>query len=381
MSEGTMVLSPTCVRVTGYIYEGLDEAQAREGFSALVERLQGAVLDHGPRLLLARAAVDETYETYLKLLLGHDYCLFQVWATPIRDDLRAPFAAAVEFAARVPPLLPTEPLFEARILTCQEPLAEETVLALLDGGVPARSLIYARRLQVSRDEDRYLLFPTSAGVPDRLISGAVDDVSRLDLYYYKILSFYAVYPQVYEQVNDIEDLVSRRMEEATERPMTAWLNDVSDRYVHLANTTRALLQDIHSIQANLNNLEETLRRWGEREVGDYPSLSELMLGQARLVVRVYDDLSRRVDGIRDRLNDVITMVRTRSEVNRLKLTSFIQFVTTAFGMSGVASQVFESLQDLGWLPASISPRTMTVFFIPIAILLAWLFTNWMSKRR
>lgn len=376
------VLSPTCVRVTGYIYEepGVRRS-ARLGFSTLVERLHGTVLDQSPHLLLASAVVDETYEVYLKLLLGHDYCILQAWVTPIRDDLRAPFEAAVEIAAGLPALMPGDPLFQIRVLTCQEPLTEEAALSLFDGLPPARSLIHAGRLQVGRSEDRILLFPVHTGASDLLISAAVDDVSRIEMYHRKVLSFYVVYPQVYERINDIEDRVSRRMEEATERPMIDWLNEVSDRYVDLSNATRALMQDIYSVQANLNNLEEALRRWGEREIGSYLLVSDHILGQARLVLRAHQDLAERVDAIRERLNDVITMVRTRSEVNRLRMAGFIQFVTTAIGMSGAASQVFESLQDMGAIPPSVSPRVLTVLFIPFAILVAWLVNQWMSKRR
>jgi hypothetical protein len=381
VAEGVSVLSPTCVRAIGYLYEGLDEASVREDFAALVERLQGAILDQQAHVIFARAPGDETYEIYLKVILEHDYCLAQVWATPIQDDLWESFQRATAHCAQVPRLVSAEPLFEVQILTCQEPVAEQEVSALFSRGVPARSLIYARRLQVDRCGDRYTLFPIGEGVPDWLISDAVDDVAHLEMYYRKILSFHAVYPQVYQQVSRIEDLVSARMEEATRSPMIDWLNEVSDRYVDLSNITRALTQDSYSITANLNNLEATARRWGERKAGDYLSVSETMVAEARLVLRAHTTLSFRVDEIRERLNDVITMVRTRSEVNRLRVTSFIQFVTTAFGMSGIASQVFESLQDLDWLPASISPRVMTLLFIPVAIAIAWGFTQWMSRRR
>ncbi len=380
MAEPLATLSPTCVRVAGYIYDELDEARARQSFALLASRLQGALMEEGSHGLLVRAAAEAPYESYLKLLLGHDYCLYQAWVTPIADDLRAPFDAAIRIAAHLPPLLPTQPLFQTRILTGQEPLGEASVLALYDGGVPARSLIHARRLQVNREEGLYLLFPTAESVPNRLISAVVDDISRLELYYHKILAFYANYPDLYRRVNQVEERASRRMEEATELPIYEWLNDVSDRYVDLSNVTRALQQDMYSLQANLNNLEETLQRWGERELGDYPPLSELLLGQARLVVRAHEDLAGRVDSIRTRLSDVVTMVRTRSEVNRLKMTGFIQFVTTALGMSGVANQIFETLRDRGIIPASIPTSTMTLLFVPFAILVAWLVNRWLSRR-
>lgn len=382
MAEPIVTLSPTCVRVAGYVYDGLDEAQARQRFALLASRLQGTLVEESAHTLLVRAAADATYETYLKLLLGHDYCLHQAWVTPIADDLRAPFDAAIQIADHLPPLLPTAPpLFEARILAGQEPLPEAAVLALFDGGVPARSLIHARRLQVSREEGRYLLFPTAESVPNRLISAVVDDIARIETYYHKILAFYANYPKLYERINQVEDRASRRMEEATELPIYEWLNEVSDRYVDLANITRAMQQDMYSMQANLNNLEETLQRWGERELGDYPPLSELLLGQARLVLRAHEDLAERVDSIRTRLGEVVTMVRTRSEVNRLKMTNFIQFVTTALGMSGIANQVFDTLRNRGIIPASISTSTMTLIFIPFAILVAWLVSRWLNRRR
>jgi hypothetical protein len=381
VAEDQPPLSPTCVRITGYIYEGLDQAQAQAGFAAFVEQISGEILDQTPEMALAHApAADTAYEIYPKLLLGHDYCLLQVWVTPVADDLRAPFDTVLALAQGLPDMLPVPPLFQMVLLTCQDRLPEEAVRAFFDDGVFTRSLIYVRRLMLNLEGPRGLLFPVEP-VPDALISRAVDDVAQAYLFYHKVLSFYEAYPRVYAQVNEIEERVCQRMEEATIRPMGEWLNEVADRYVDLANITRGLRQDLYSMNANVNNLSGVARRWWEQRVGDYPMCSSPLLDQARAVIRAHDALSERVDAVRTRLDDVVTMVRTRSEVNRLKMTNFIQFVTAAFGMSGVANQLFGGLRDLGVLPAALSPTLLTVLFIPVAILLAWLLTRWMSRRR
>lgn len=99
------VHTPTCIQLRGYVYEELDEAQANSELEQLISILGAEAVDQDENSSIARRAVDEVYEVYLKLLSGHDYSVFQVWATPIADDHSAPFDQVWEIVAH---WLPTQ---------------------------------------------------------------------------------------------------------------------------------------------------------------------------------------------------------------------------------------------------------------------------------
>lgn len=66
------VLTPTCIEVRGYVYEEMDEAEANRQLEGLIALLQAETLQRDEEGLIARRAVDEVYELYVKLLPGHD---------------------------------------------------------------------------------------------------------------------------------------------------------------------------------------------------------------------------------------------------------------------------------------------------------------------
>jgi len=122
------VHSPTCIQLRGYVYQELEEAQANSELEQLISILGAEMIHQDEDSVIARKAVDEVYEVYFKLLSGHDYCVFQAWATPIPDDHCAPFDQVREIVEH---WLPTQlrrgilkgitPLFEAASTPAKRP--------------------------------------------------------------------------------------------------------------------------------------------------------------------------------------------------------------------------------------------------------------------
>lgn len=329
------VHSPTCIQLKGYVYENIGEAHVNRELEELMNLLQAETVHHDEESLIARRAVDDIYEVYVKLLRGHDYCVFQIWATPISDDHRAPFDRVREILDRwLPEQLHRQifegvgPLFALNIYTCQETIPHEEMAPLFADQLDlAHSWVYSNRLQLTAENKgqrgEYLVTPTDGTVPDQLISSIVDDISRMETYFNKIISFYDVYAGIYDSLNRIEDEVLAQMDEITEKlgeadatALRTWLTGISDRYGHLSIISKGLQQDSFSLHSNLNNIKSTLQAWDEVRVSNHLPISQSLLNDAEMISSAYDNLSDRIEGIQKQLGNMIAMVRTRIELSQ-----------------------------------------------------------------
>ena len=327
------VHTPTCIQIRGYVYEEIEQGQANRELEELIVLLQAEIVHQDDESLIARKAVDAVYEMYLKLLRGRDYCVFQTWATPISDDHHAPFDRVQEILDQwLPEQLQRQilegiiPLFVLKIYVCQEAVPHEEMIPLFtDGTSLAHSWVYSNKLRLTAENkgrrEEYLVTPTDTMASDQLISSIVDDISRVETYFNKIMSFYDPYADIYDRLNRIEDEVMAQMDEVTGKlgeadttALKAWLTRIGGKYGRLSIVSKGLRQDQFSLRSNLNNIKSTLRAWDEERVSNYLPISDLLLKDAEMVSGAYENLSDRIDGIQEQLGNMITMVRTKVEL-------------------------------------------------------------------
>jgi hypothetical protein len=332
----SQVCTPTCVLLRGYLYGDSGEAQVESEFHDLLDRLQAEVAQDDEQTLIGHRAIDDEYELFAKLLLGHDYCVLQFWATPISDDLRATFERVLRIVDEWLPARVDEPylqgataLFSSRVLCCQDPILPDQIATLLfpNEPRPAHSSVFSGQLRLSAGHSRtrplYLVTPAEGPVPNELMSAVVDDICRVETYFRKILSFYDVYPEIYEGVNKAEEEVVAQMDEmsaqlgdADTQALGAWLTTISRKYGQLSVISKGLRQDSFSLQSNLSNIRSTVRAWDEARVEANTPVSEVLLNDAEMVYGAYDALSERIQGIQEQLGNMTAMVRTRIELGQ-----------------------------------------------------------------
>jgi hypothetical protein len=409
--------TPTCIQLKGYAYEKIGEAQANHELEELIGLLRAETMHQDEESLIARTAVDEVYEVYLKLLRGHDYCVFQIWATPIGEDHRASFDRAREILDHwLPEQLQREileditPLFALRIYACQQAIPyEEMADIFMDELNLAHSWVYSNRLQLTAENkgrrEEYLVTPTDTMVPDQLISSVVDDISRVETYFNKIISFYEVYADIYDRLNHIEEEVMAQMDEiaasldeADVMALKTWLTQISEKYGHLSSISKGLRQDSFSLHSNLNNIKSTLRAWDEERVSNYLPISDVLLNDAEMVSSAYDNLSERIDGIREQLGNMIAMVRTRIElaqqeqslqqltdlVQMQKSMDVLEFIFLAAVLLEIFGFLFAALGEIWGREAAAGmgldyivthlwqyPALLTALFVPVIMILSY----------
>ncbi len=329
------VCTPTCVLLKGFVYGESGETQVRSDLDDLLNRLRAAVVQDDGQAVIGHRVVDDDYELYVKLLPGHDYCVLQAWATPISDDYRASFDGARDIVDTWLPEQLDEPLlkdaaflFSSKVLCCQDPiLLDERASLFAEHSQLAHSAVYSRQVQLSAANDRhrelYLVSPINGTVPNELMSTVVDDISRLETYFRKILSFYDVYPEIYDGLNKVDEEVAEQMDEisihlgdADTGALGTWLTNISQNYGHLSIVSKGLRQDSFSLHSNLSNIKSTIRAWDEERIEGSLPISEELLNDAEMVCGAYDGLSARIQGVHDQLGNMIAMVRARIELGQ-----------------------------------------------------------------
>jgi hypothetical protein len=419
------VCTPTCVLLKGFIYGESGETQVRSDFDDLLSRLQAGVVQNDAHALIGHRVIDDDYELYAKLLPGHDYCVLQAWATPISDDHRGSFDRARHIVDTWLPERLDEPvfkdasiLFSSRVLCCQDPLLpDERASLFADHPQLVHSAVYSRQVQLSAANDQhrglYLVTPIDGTVSNELMSAVVDDISRLEIYFRKILAFYDVYAEIYDRINKVEAEVTEQMDEISVRLSDAdtgalgtWLTNISQNYGHLSILSKGLRQDSFSLHSNLSNIKSTIRAWGEQRLGGSVPISEVLLNDAEMVCGAYDGLSTRIQGVHDQLGNMIAMVRARIELGQQEQSlqqlrdlvkmertmDVLEFVFLAAVLLDIFGFVFAALGEVrgsGALPGVglqyvvthlwEYPALLTALFVPVILALSYLIVRMVER--
>ena len=411
------VHTPTCVFVQGCLYEDHGEDQVRSRLGDLLGLLQARVTSESEQGLIAHGGIDEDYELYVKLLPGPDYCVLQVWATPIADDYHDSFDRVLHFVNGWLPqhagahlLTDLPPLFSLNVLACQEMLSEDELATLFaDGPELVSSMVHSGRalLTAGHKPPRhlYVVTPVQAMLPNELLSTVIDDVSRMEMYFNKIMSFYEVYPEIYAGVSAADEEVIVQMEEISGRLSDAdttalgnWLARISHNYGNLSIISKGLRQDSFSLHSNLSNMNSILRTWDDQRASSQAPISEVLLNDAEMVCGAYDGLSDRIQGIQSQLGNMIAMVRARIElgqqeqslqqltdlVKMQKSMDVLEFVFLAAVLLEIFGFIFAGLGEV-WGRASMTaisfhyvlthlaeyPALLTALFAPAVLVLSY----------
>jgi hypothetical protein len=419
------VHTPTCVLVQGRLYDDYSEGQVRSKLGDLLALLEATVTSEGEQGLIAHANIDDDYELYVKWLPGHDYGVLQVWATPIADDLRDTFDRVLHalntwLPQQAGPDLLTDmpPLFSLDALTCQETLSKGELATLFpDNSELVSSTVYSDRalLTAGHKPPRhlYVVTPVETILPNELLSAVMDDISRLEMYFNKIMSFYDVYPEIYAGINAADEEVIAQMEEISRRLSDAdttalgnWLATISHNYGNLSIISKSLRQDSFSLHSNLSNMNSILRTWDEERGSSQAPISEVPLNDAEMVCGAYDGLSDRILGIQSQLGNMIAMVRARIElgqqeqslqqltdlVKMQKSMDVLEFVFLAAVLLEIFGFVFAALGEV-WGGANTTaasfhyvithlaeyPALLTAVFAPAVLVLSYFIVRLAGK--
>jgi hypothetical protein len=239
----------------------------------------------------------------------------------------------------------------------------------------SRSLVRLSRLQIAtkdcdpREKVTYLVTPVLqpgfVAPGDRRslfmaekqrVSGAIDDISRVEVYRHKIWRFSEDYPTIYAQVGRIEGECTKQMQDVSKELAKAKISDlkktlyrISDRFVDIATLSQALRHDSYSTASNLGNLRTVFRLWGEEKVEGYPLASAMLLARIETVPEAYARLADRVEDVRVAMEGVTEVMRAKVDLEQQADILIIQRGVDLLQIIIFADIFIDASEKLGFL--------------------------------
>ena len=346
------VTTPTGVRMIGCFYEAGVNHQKIEAYTHKLADAAGietpALTYHPapekPSSLIARPQtnLDRPYQPVIKALIGRDYCVYSLILSARDDRYQAPLDEVAEALTTInlePILADLAIAFETTLYTGREVAnaapKKASPLLFSDQSRPniisrwsglAMPVIYARWSKQNRhtllpDRPDEGPAPISVTAQNQIISQALDDLARLEVYYHKLLLSYEYYRRHYDTVETLEAEVSAEINAMREdlpqatplqlRQMLSWLNK---RLIDLSQLAHAVQQSDYTVNANYINLQRQLQDWAERAVADYPTLSHHLLPEGQQIVATLGQFSKRITGLKIQLEEIIRIVHLQLEL-------------------------------------------------------------------
>jgi hypothetical protein len=372
------VQTPTGVRMIGCFYEeGADgqKIQTRALEIAKAAHIEPAVLaPHGPQDRRASLIVREeiagktVYQPVVKTLLGRDYCVYMLILSARDDSYCAPLTEVMQELERVglDPVLANLPVrFDIQVYTCREvsdTSPEVASLTLFNDADRPSAMSRCQGLSIPllcacwSHLHRYVLIPATqmnTTDQDRAISQALDDLARLEVYRHKLRLSHEHYRRHYDtvealevHVNDEVRKVRIQLENANIARLRQTLDRVGQRFVDLSRLTYATQHSDYVANANRINLEGQLQRWDEVAITGYPPLSHLFLPEARQIAATFGQFSRRIEGVRNELDSLVRVIRTRIELGQQQELIEMQHAMNLLEFLVLAGILFPFLQEV-----------------------------------
>jgi uncharacterized protein YdcH (DUF465 family) len=318
--------------------------RARERFANLLHQYGAQVTardEHNHPVVATCRDLDATYEIHFKQLAGNDYYVYQIWATPEDDNYQGTLDEPRELVRKIEMDMGTEPpLFETGVCVCGEPLDYAADAESYNVADCARSIICSSMLELGASvgsETQYWLCPTRLSAPGesggafvglsqrekQRVSKVIDDIARLEVYRHKIVRFYDKYETINAQLATIENQVDQELETTTRGLRSAKLfalkdalYSVSQTLVEIAAIARALELDANSTASNQSNLKSVFRRWDERPLVGFATVSTTLLAEVEVIPEAYARLAQKIESVRVQMRNVTAVLRTKIDLEQ-----------------------------------------------------------------
>ncbi len=348
-----VVKTPTGVRAIGCFYENRPTEQEIRTHIREVAQIAGLHLPEISDLtqqnrlvsLIAQEKEPEidqaTYQRVVKILPGRDYCVYLLIISASDDSYCASLDEVTEELTQIdvsatPPGTVRE--FDLQIYVCREipnisfDRVEEVLPTLFaDQSRPDAAgrlgsysipLICAYWSHLSR----YVLIPAlpaNISSPpmiadqNRVVSQALDDLARFEIYRHKLDLSYKYYQRYYDSVEAMEIEINRQigqlqpeLKQASKRERQQMLDPLNEQFMNLSQVALAVTKYSENLaQPNLINLKRQLESWAETPIAGYPTLSSRFLPEAEQIATTLAQFSKRIVDVKTTLNDLLATIR------------------------------------------------------------------------
>lgn len=260
--------------------------------------------------------------------------------------------------------------------------------------------------------DRFVITSDPIRITEDALEAIIKEIAILENCYYLLRNERQKYILSSDRMNDIEaglvgklSSISMNLPKATPNDLREWLYTLSTKFGEIAGISEEVRHYSSDTAGRIDLIKNILKEWGERPIEGKNSLNRFYLSATVSLGDDYQRLSRRIDGLRREMIDLMTNLRTKVDLNiqeqSLELQKSVDETTktqvklqrTVEGLSviilsyyivSIAKFVFDGLKSAGLIDMSTS--VLTAIFVPIAILISLLLTQearewWVRKKK
>lgn len=295
-----------------YLTKDLDKEKLKEMFSELAKSLDLDLKEIRWRegVGIASGKNHRGENIFLKMEQAMDIYTYQIWFPEKRD---VPFLK--------------NPMVDAQIFTYSSFPGNEAIELHLKGKEEFGSLLkdglkaYTSFELLRGERDNFVLVADPLKVSEEDFEKIVEEVIKLENCYYLLRDQRQRYILASDRINQIEASIAGKigtinlnLPKATPENLKEWLHSLST----LLGDVSGVLKEVQHYSADTMNRIEVimniLKEWGETSLeglhplGNFYGRATLTLGDD------YQRLSRRIDGIKGEMMDMITILRTKVDL-------------------------------------------------------------------
>lgn len=259
--------------------------------------------------------------------------------------------------------------------------------------------------------DKFVITADPVRITEDALEAIIKEITILENCYYLLRNERQKYILSSDRMNDIEaglvgkfSAISMNLPKATPDDLREWLYTLSTKFGEIAGISEEVRHYSSDTGSRIELIRNILKEWGEMPIEGRNSLNRFYLSATVSLGDDYQRLSRRIDGLRREMIDLMTNLRTKVDLNiqeqSLELQKSVDETTktqvklqrTVEGLSviilsyyivSIAKFVFDGLKSAGLIDMSTS--VLTAIFVPIAILISLLLTKevkeWRAKKK
>ncbi|MEK6679329.1 MAG: DUF3422 family protein [Nitrospirota bacterium] len=259
--------------------------------------------------------------------------------------------------------------------------------------------------------DKFVITADPVRITEDALEAIIKEITILENCYYLLRNERQKYILSSDRMNDIEaglvgkfSAISMNLPKATPDDLREWLYTLSTKFGEIAGISEEVRHYSSDTGSRIELIRNILKEWGEMPIEGRNSLNRFYFSATVSLGDDYQRLSRRIDGLRREMIDLMTNLRTKVDLNiqeqSLELQKSVDETTktqvklqrTVEGLSviilsyyivSIAKFVFDGLKSGGLIDMSTS--VLTAIFVPIAILISLLLTKevkeWRAKKK
>lgn len=260
--------------------------------------------------------------------------------------------------------------------------------------------------------DKFVITADPVRITEDALEVIIKEITILENCYYLLRNERQKYILSSDRMNDIEaglvgkfSAISMNLPKATPDDLREWLYTLSTKFGEIAGISEEVRHYSSDTGSRIELIRNILKEWGEMPIEGRNSLNRFYLSATVSLGDDYQRLSRRIDGLRREMIDLMTNLRTKVDLNiqeqslelqksvdettktQVKLQKTVEglsIIVISYYMSSLAKFVFEGLKSTGII--HISSSLLTALFVPIAIIISFLLTKevkvwWFKKKK